>query len=113
MILHSKKGLDVYMTGFDVTYVPQRRMKGTSCRMDEECVSNAIKNIKRRKTMLIYKERYKKPYVPIEIAEIQRLLKIDGAEIRCREQGVTENGQGQKVEYLLVLSVPRKEQSHG
>ena len=82
----------------------------TSCRTDERCVSNAIKNIERRKAMLIYKERYKKPYVPIEIAEIQRLLKIDGAEIRCREQGVTGNGQGRKVEYLLVLSVPRKKE---
>ena len=72
MILHSKKELDVYMTGFDVPYVPQRRMKGTSCRTDEECVSNAIKNIKRSNHMdrkqleaIVRSNRFKKVH-PIE-----------------------------------------------
>ena len=51
MILHSKKGPDGFMTGFDVPNVPQRRMKGTSCRMVEGYVSNVIKNIKRSNHM--------------------------------------------------------------
>jgi len=63
MILHPKKGLDVYTTGFDVLPARRierrRRMKGTSCRMDEECVSNAIKNIERRRMM-----NYNKKTIP-------------------------------------------------
>ena len=79
MILHSKKELDVYMTGFDVPYVPQRRMKGTSCRMDEGYVLNAIKNIERRRMMMKRK--------PLEFYE-----NYQGCWICCSHTGKNSRG---------------------